>query len=290
MQIHLSPAVRRLYRICYGFDTYGEIFLLCIDRIVEKIRGKRSRFYEHSRAARLMKSDSEAYHIKDAKLPMLKGENFYSIIRYVLDDIFASYILFDDRYDEEIVDICDAALPEGLYGLVNDKVNVTVEACDIVIDAGSWIGDFAAYASVKGATTYAFEPSANIFSVLEKTAALNTNIIPVKKALGCDDSTNAKPKVFCASEDESFDIISLDDFVKDNNLPRVDFIKADIEGFERYMLAGAQETLARFAPKLALCTYHLHDDPQVMAELILKANPKYNIVQKSKKLYASVPE
>ena len=237
-----------------------------------------------------MKSDSEAYHIKDAKLPMLKGENFYSIIRYVLDDIFASYILFDDRYDEEIVDICDAALPEGLYGLVNDKVNVTVEACDIVIDAGSWIGDFAAYASVKGATTYAFEPSAKIFSVLEKTAGLNTNIIPVKKALGCDDSTNAKPKVFCASEDESFDITSLDDFVKDNNLPRVDFIKADIEGFERYMLAGAQETLARFAPKLALCTYHLPDDPQVMAELILKANPKYNIVQKRKKLFASVPE
>ena len=84
--------------------------------------------------------------------------------------------------------------------------------------------------------------------------------------------------------------IRLDDFVRDNNLPRVDFIKSDIEGFERHMLAGAQETLARFAPKLALCTYHLPDDPQVMADLILKANPNYNIVQKHHKLYASVPE
>lgn len=84
--------------------------------------------------------------------------------------------------------------------------------------------------------------------------------------------------------------ISLDDFVRENNLPRVDFIKADIEGFERHMLAGAQETLARFAPKLALCTYHLHDDPEVMANLILQANPKYNIVQKRMKLFASVPE
>ena len=82
----------------------------------------------------------------------------------------------------------------------------------------------------------------------------------------------------------------LDDFVRENNLPRVDFIKADIEGFERHMLAGAQDTLARFAPKLALCTYHLPDDPQVMAELILKANPKYNIVQKRMKRFASVPE
>ena len=89
---------------------------------------------------------------------------------------------------------------------------------------------------------------------------------------------------------KSIETTTIDDFVRKNNLPRVDFIKADIEGFERHMLAGAQETLARFAPKLALCTYHLPDDPEVMAELILKANPKYNIVQKRMKLYASVPE
>ena len=76
---------------------------------------------------------------------------------------------------------------------------------------------------------------------------------------------------------------------KENALPRVDSIKADIEGYERYMLMGAQETLRRFAPKLALCTYHLPDDPEVLSELIKQANPDYNIVLKSKKLYASVP-
>ena len=83
---------------------------------------------------------------------------------------------------------------------------------------------------------------------------------------------------------------TLDDFVRENNLPRVDFIKSDIEGFERHLLEGAQETLSRFAPKLAICTYHLPDDPEVLSGLIKKANPKYNIVQKRKKLFASVPE
>ncbi len=84
--------------------------------------------------------------------------------------------------------------------------------------------------------------------------------------------------------------VTLDSFVRENNLERVDFIKADIEGFERHMLQGAQETLRKFAPKLALCTYHLPDDPQVLENLIKQANPNYNVVQKRKKLYASVPK
>lgn len=80
----------------------------------------------------------------------------------------------------------------------------------------------------------------------------------------------------------------MDAFVEKQGLERVDFIKADIEGYERKLLMGAQETLKRFAPKLALCTYHLPDDPEVLAGLIRQANPRYKIVQKRAKLYASV--
>lgn len=68
-------------------------------------------------------------------------------------------------------------------GLVNDEVNVTVEWGDIVIDTGAWIGDFAAYVLVKGASVCAFEPSARNFGYLVKTAELNGNIIPVMKGL-----------------------------------------------------------------------------------------------------------
>ena len=141
-----------------------------------------------------------------------------------------------------------------------------------------------------------------------KTAELNGNIIPVKKGLSDErdlasfflagETNNSGSNTLMKHEDnldfhEDASLIettTLDDFVRENNLERVDFIKSDIEGFERKLLAGAQETLRRFAPKLALCTYHLPDDPEVMEALIKQANPKYNVVQKRKKLFASVPK
>ena len=83
-------------------------------------------------------------------------------------------------------------------------------------------------------------------------------------------------------------VSTIDQFVSENQIRKVDFIKADIEGAERYMLKGATETLRRFAPKLAICTYHLKDDPQVLEGIIKEANPAYTIVHTRHKLFASI--
>ncbi len=218
---------------------------------------------------------------------------------------------FSQAYSQiRLHDLFDSFGNEGLYGLVNDKVNVTVEPGDVVIDAGSWLGDFAAYASARCKNlggvkaVYAFEPTPDTFEYLKKTALLNENIIPVNKGLSDEntfrnihisvENTGANSMREKDTEEnsrtESVETVTLDSFVRENKLERVDFIKADIEGFERHMLQGAQETLRKFAPKLALCTYHLPDDPQVLENLIKQANPNYNVVQKRKKLYASVPK
>ena len=83
--------------------------------------------------------------------------------------------------------------------------------------------------------------------------------------------------------------VGLDEWVEECGVPRIDFIKADIEGAERQMLQGAQRVLRDYAPRLSLCTYHLPDDVQVLSNLILQANPRYQIVYGDKKLYACVP-
>jgi hypothetical protein len=62
----------------------------------------------------------------------------------------------------------------------------------------------------------------------------------------------------------------------------------DIKGAERDMLRGATNVLKTFAPKLAICTYHLPDDPEVLEQIIKEANPKYKVVHIRKKLFAAV--
>ncbi|MBQ7168905.1 MAG: FkbM family methyltransferase [Synergistaceae bacterium] len=301
---------RRRARVRNGIDTGREFFLQYLDGVLRRIFRVKTSMYKNAHTARMRKmfwhEEDGTYHIKDARLPPLSDEYEKLLMCAIFDDSFGEYFYFDDKHDEATVNLCDEVFDETPYCLVDSKVNVTVEAGDIVIDAGAWIGDFAAYASAKGAAVYAFEPAERNFAILQRTAEVNKNITPVNKGLSDENTSRV---IFAAehgtsgqyslvpniTEDHkasssSVETIRLDDFVRENNIPRVDFIKCDIEGFERNMLAGAQETLARFAPKLALCTYHLPDDPQVMPPLIMKANPRYNIVQKRAKLFASVPE
>jgi hypothetical protein len=87
---------------------------------------------------------------------------------------------------------------------------------------------------------------------------------------------------------EKMTITTLDKFAEKNKLERVDFIKADIEGAERDLLRDATHVLRTFAPKLAICTYHLPDDPQVLERIIKEANPQYSVVHTRHKLFASV--
>ena len=293
--------MRKLSRVHYGLDTRSEFMCACLDKIFRTSLASRA----HRKHLLNTPSDSEAYILRDIRLPLVNEaeKNTMRPLNILDEDILCSYMHFGDDYSEKTFALTEPLLPEGLYGLVNDKVNVTVKAGDIVIDAGSCCGTFSAYASAKCAVSYAFEPVTENFAYLTRTAKLNKNINPVNAGLS-DENTSMNifvdPEHFSGSSfleelkpgisGTQVETVRLDDFVRTHNLPRVDFIKADIEGFERHMLAGAQDTLARFAPKLALCTYHLPDDPEVMAKLILQANPNYNIVQKSKKLYASVPK
>ena len=243
------------------------------------------------------------FDFNGAKIPnVLSHKSFSYFFGEICIDTFLVPLFFGDRHERHIVEQVEPFMPEGPYGWQEDGFDVTVHEGDIVIDAGAWIGDFAAYAASKGAEVYAFEPTAEIFALLEETARLNGHITPVQQGLsdktgavdffaGMNSGANSYLASHTAAEPvktEPLAVTTLDDFVREHNIPRIDFIKADIEGAERDMLKGARHVLKTFAPRLALCTYHLPDDPEVMARLIKEANPNYRIVQRKKKLYASI--
>lgn len=54
--------------------------------------------------------------------------------------------------------------------------------------------------------------------------------------------------------------ISIDDFVDDNRIEKVDFIKMDIEGAEMLALKGAQQIIEKHRPVLAISIYHSMED------------------------------
>jgi FkbM family methyltransferase len=221
-------------------------------------------------------------------------------------DIFLFHVFFADNYGKDLVEMIERDMPEGPYGYTDGGFDVSVKKGDVVIDAGAFIGDFSAYAAAKGAVCYAFEPTETTFQLLQKTAELNGGkIIPVQKGLGNIEGEveffinngNAGGNAINVRQGDAnrrkknistIKITTLDTFVREQGLTKVDFIKADIEGAERDMLAGARNMLKTFTPKLAICTYHLPDDPQVLERLILDANPNYKVRQGPKKLYASV--
>lgn len=62
--------------------------------------------------------------------------------------------------------------------------------------------------------------------------------------------------------------IDLDSYVAQKNLPRVDYIKLDIEGSEWDALHGAAKTINRWKPKMAICVYHKPEDLWTLATYI----------------------
>jgi FkbM family methyltransferase len=259
----------------------------------------------------------EAIKLRELCLPSYRTDSEKVIISYILLDTFAQYLLdLDVNEDYPLM----AALPEGPY----ERKNVRVESSDVVVDAGASIGDFTVLAAHKGAKVYAFEPSETIIGKYLKTTIdlnekLSDDIIIAPYALSdtvgeaefmvsnssfsesklqdktgiqvadTADNKGERTPDSDATVTEKVSVTTLDSYVHENNLERVDFIKADIEGAERLMLKGARGVLRDFGPKLAICTYHLPDDPEVLEGLVRDANPKYTIEHRYKKMYAHIP-
>jgi len=172
---------------------------------------------------------------------------------------------------------------------------VGIRAGDTVIDCGAHIGMFSRYALEQGARqVVAIEPDPVNQACLEANLApeIASGQVAVVKAGVWEradrltlfhwegDESASQSFLFEPAKGtkiEGTPVLPLDDIVAQFKLDRVDFIKMDLEGSERHALEGAQQTLRRFKPRMAICSYHLADDPVVLPALVRKAQPTYRI-------------
>lgn len=237
------------------------------------------------------------FDFKGILLPDVSNDyHLLAELYWAYEDILFIYCRYNDNYEINFINKIEPIMHEGPYHIKSEDIDMIIQPGDVVIDAGAWIGDYSAYASKKGAIVYAFECSPTTLKILQDTVKLNQNIHIVPYGLGDKKSSNfslSHPGSDSSvslhkSRGGNIQVTTIDDFVRANNIHRIDFIKADIEGMERKMLEGAAWVLKNFQPKLSICTYHLPDDPIVLEDIIKKANPKYKIMQRRKKLFAWV--
>jgi len=197
-------------------------------------------------------------------------------------------------------DISCHATPPGLACAVVQKqyeyhrgtVHCKPQAGDVVIDAGGCWGEtclyFAHEAGPDGAVV-AFEFIPSNLAVLKRNRELNPHLARNYHVVEHPVWSTAGLKLYYVdwgpgsrvTEDINkyhswegiAETVTIDGTLKSLGLDRVDFIKMDIEGAELDALKGAEASIRKHRPKLAISLYHKPDDfdsiPRYLAGLDL---------------------
>ncbi len=182
-------------------------------------------------------------------------------------------------------------LAEQQAGIYEGK-GLGVRQGDIVLDCGAHYGVYTRRALKAGARlVVAIEPEPDNVECLrrnfEAEIAQGRVVVCAKGVWDRDellplyvDPGNTAAHSFVAGRGSagvlrSLPLTTIDKMVSELGLPRVDYIKVDIEGAERRALAGGKDTLTRFQPRLAVAVYHLEDDCVAIPGVVLGINPAY---------------
>jgi FkbM family methyltransferase len=176
-----------------------------------------------------------------------------------------------------------------IYDLSEQERNIygtRIHRGDIVLDAGANVGVFTRKALWAGASkVIAIEPGPENLECLRRN--FTTEIADGRVALyvlkfSIDPVSSAKDSFVRPIENARFmqvPVTTVDTLVAELQLPRVDFIKMDIEGAERKAVIGAQKTIARYRPRMALCIYHVEGDETMVPQLVREAVSDYKVTK-----------
>lgn len=146
-----------------------------------------------------------------------------------------------------------------------EKAWSLIKEDDIVFDIGAQYGTWTlpAAATKKPRHVYAFEPYRPFFNGLSDNINCNEEDIKSRITAVCIGFDKKKRKnvpyseftvstMEGANKDKAIDVITLDKYVSENNIEKVNHIKIDVDGPELNILKGGKETIKRFKPNIAI--------------------------------------
>lgn len=208
---------------------------------------------------------------------------------FIMKHLPELYAVHEMLADDESRNVFRAVVKGRLTGKISDYRyapepqyfldGFTPSAGDIAIDGGAYDGATSANFAKLGAKVFAFDmdtknykkslPRADEFGFTIENLGLSDHV-GEENYFSSDTASQKDPEGNRIGK-----FIDLDTYVAQKNLPRVDYIKLDIEGSELDMLHGATKTIARCKPKMAVSAYHLAEDLWQLALYIKSLRPDY---------------
>ena len=162
----------------------------------------------------------------------------YGEIEVIKGDHIGEVLSGKDYYEDEFINICLMNVPTKRR---------------TAIDIGANIGTWSIPLAQNFKQVYSFEPQPEVFQILKKNVSRFSNITCKKMALGnfngtscmrIGDTPNNYGSTGLSNSGDQVIINKLDNF----RLNDIDFMKIDVEGAEKMVIFGAQETIKRCRP------------------------------------------
>ncbi|BAU12711.1 methyltransferase FkbM [Leptolyngbya sp. NIES-3755] len=171
----------------------------------------------------------------------------------------------DDNYVKQLKNRFEPKMAQLFKTVATDS--------EVILDVGANIGCTALLFGELSKQVYAFEPSQTTFHFLEQNVLQSglKNISLQNIGLGAESGeftltfspanrsggfVSNQTQIDAGHVTETITIRQLDEVIRSLNVPIIDFIKIDVEGFEGQVLRGATQTLLTYQPIVVLELNH----------------------------------
>jgi FkbM family methyltransferase len=192
--------------------------------------------------------------------------------------------------DGRVVSLLLAQEERDIYG----KGEWGVHRGDVVLDVGAYIGTWTKDALARGAKlVVAIEPSPASVECLKRNLSheiASGQVIIYPKGIWDSEgklalfsnSSNGVGNSFVEESDaaqkiDAISVTTIDKVSAELQLPRVDFIKADVKGATERLLRGAGGVIRSYTPRIAVSTEEVADNAASIATLARLIQPSYQM-------------